>query len=181
MPHSTCDHRTLSPSGPPDGVCRRSLVGFASRSSLLATSPSENARSWWCRRSCFLLAAVGGVQPPGSWYPSTIIRLQGFSSHIPAVIPRWWSSRRMATSLAVGRSKPGCSLPPALSFKDVHHPCWGGGCAELGPRLRVGSGPLLPSVFGGEGVRQLCGGGELRVRGAGRLWRRQLPHVWLPA
>jgi hypothetical protein len=83
--------------------------------------------------------------------PSTIIRLQGFSSCSPAAVPRRWSSRRMTTSLVVGRSKPGCGLPPALSFKDVHHPCWGGGCAELGPRLRVGSGPLLPSVFGGEG------------------------------
>jgi hypothetical protein len=57
----------------------------------------------------------------------------------------------MTTSLVVGRSKPGRGLPPTLSFKDVHHPCWGGGCAELGSHLRVGSGPLLPSLFEGEG------------------------------
>jgi hypothetical protein len=38
----------------------------------------------------------------------------------------------MTTSLVVGRSKPGCSLPPALSFNDVHHPCWGGRRAESG-------------------------------------------------
>jgi hypothetical protein len=25
------------------------------------------------------------------------------------------------------RSEPGCGLPPTLSFKDVHHPRWGGG------------------------------------------------------
>jgi hypothetical protein len=31
----------------------------------------------------------------------------------------------------VERSEPGCSLPPALSFKDVHHPRWGGRRAEL--------------------------------------------------
>ena len=31
----------------------------------------------------------------------------------------------MTTSLWVGRSKPGCDLGSALSFKDVHHPCWG--------------------------------------------------------
>jgi hypothetical protein len=73
----------------------------------------------------------------------------------------------MTTSLVVGRSKPGCGLPPALSFKDVHHLCWGGGCAELGPRLHVGSGLLLPLVFGEKGVHYSCGGGELRVRGAG--------------
>jgi hypothetical protein len=30
----------------------------------------------------------------------------------------------------VGRSEPGCDLSPALSFKDLHHPCWGGGQAE---------------------------------------------------
>jgi hypothetical protein len=151
MPRSSCDHHTLSPSEPPDGVHRCSLEGSTSRSSLPATSRSESTRSWWCRRSCLLLAAVGGVQPHGSRHPSTIIRLQGFSSCSPAVVPRRWSSRRMTTSLVVGRSKPGCGLPPALSFKDVHHPCWGGGCAELGPHLRVGSSPLLPSVFGGEG------------------------------
>jgi hypothetical protein len=33
----------------------------------------------------------------------------------------------VTTSSMVGRSKPGCGLRPALSFKDLHHPCWGGG------------------------------------------------------
>jgi hypothetical protein len=150
MPCSSCDHRALSPSGPPNGVGRCSLEGSASRPSLPVTSPSESVRSWWCRRSCLLPSAVGGVQPHGGWYPSTI-RLQGFSSCSPAAVPRRRSPRRMTTSLVVGRSKPGCDLPPAPSFKDVHHSCWGGGCAELGPHLCAGSGPLLPSVFGGEG------------------------------
>jgi hypothetical protein len=151
MPRSSCDHHVLSPSGPPDGVRGCSLEGSVSRLSLPATSPSGSARLWRCRRSCLLLAAVGGVQPHGSWHPSAIIQLQGFSSCSPATVPHRWSSRRMTTSLVVGRSKPGCDLPPALNFKDVHHPCWGGGCAELGPHLRVSSGPLLPLVFGGEG------------------------------
>jgi hypothetical protein len=133
MPRSSCDHRALSPPGPPDGVRRCSLEGSASRPSLPATSPLESVHSWWRRRSCLLPTAVGGVQPHGSWHPSTTIWLQGFSSYSPAAVPRQWSSRRMTTSLVVGRSKPGCSLPPALRFKDVHHPCWGGGCAELGP------------------------------------------------
>jgi hypothetical protein len=61
MPCSSCDHRASSPSGPPDGVRLCSLEGSASRSSLLATSPSESVRSWWCRRSCLLPSAVGGV------------------------------------------------------------------------------------------------------------------------
>jgi hypothetical protein len=127
MPRSSCDHRTLSPSGPPDGVHRCSLEGSASRSSLPATSPSESVCLWWCCRSCLLPTAIGGVQPYGGWHPFTTIRLQGFSSRSLAAVPRQWSSRRMTTSFVVGRSKPGCGLPPALSFKDVHHPCWGGG------------------------------------------------------
>jgi hypothetical protein len=39
----------------------------------------------------------------------------------------------VTTSSMVGRSKPGCGLCPSLSFKDFHHQCWGGECAELGP------------------------------------------------
>jgi hypothetical protein len=154
MPRSSCNHRALSPSGPPDGVRRCSLEGSASRSSLPATSPSESMRSWWCRRSCLLPSAVGEVQPHGGWHPSTTIQLQGFSSCSPAAVHRRWLSRRMTTSLVVGRSKSGCGLPPVPSFKDVHHPCWGGGCVELGPHLCAGSDPLLPLVFGGE-VRSL--------------------------
>jgi hypothetical protein len=111
MPRSSCDHHALSPSGPPDGVRRCSLEGSALRSSLPTTSPSESARSWWCQRSCLLLAAVAGVQPHGSWHPSTIIQLQGFSSRNPVATSGRWSSTRMTTSLVVERSEPGCSLP----------------------------------------------------------------------
>jgi hypothetical protein len=164
MPRSSCDHRTLSPFEPPDGVRRCFLEGSASRSSLPVTLPSESVRSWWwCHRSCLLPAAVGGVQPHGGWHPSTTIRLQGFSSRSSAAVPRWWSSRRMTTSLVVGRSKPGCGLPPALSFKDVHHPCWGGGCAELGPASAWAAARFFPQCSGEKGV---C-----------RLWRCQLPRV----
>jgi hypothetical protein len=122
MPRSSCDHCALSPSGPPDGVRRCSLEGSASRSSLPATSPSGSTRSWWCRRSCLLLAAVGGVQPHGSWHPSIIIRLQGFSSCSLAAISHQWSSRGMTTSLVVGRSKPGCGplLPSASRMFIIH-------------------------------------------------------------
>jgi hypothetical protein len=167
MPRFSCNHRALSPSGPPDGVRQCSLEGSASRSSLPATSPSESVRSWWCRRSCLLPAAVGGVQPHGGWHPFTSIRLQGFSSRSPAVVPRQWSSRRMTTSLAVGRSKPDCGLPPALSFKDVNHPCWGGGCVELGPTSVWVAARFFPQCSGEKGVRYSCGGGKLWVRGAG--------------
>jgi hypothetical protein len=80
----------------------------------------------------------------------------------------------------VGRSKPGCGLPPALSFKDVHHPRWGGGRAKSGLRLLHGLAACFFLQHSGEkGVCQPCEGGELRLRGPGRLRRRQLPRVWL--
>jgi hypothetical protein len=139
MPRLSCDHRALSPSGPPDGVRWCSLEGSASRSSLPATSPSESVRSWWCRRSCLLPAVVGGVQPHGGWHPSTTIRLQGFSSRSPAAVPHRRSPRRMTTSLVAGRSMPGCGLSPTLSFKDVHHLRCGGRRVELGPYPPFGS------------------------------------------
>jgi hypothetical protein len=170
MPRSSCDHHALSPFGPPDGVHRCSLEGSASRPSLPATSPSEGVHSWWCHRSCLLSAAVGGVQPHGSWHPSTTIWLQGFSSCSLAAVPRRWSPRRMTTSLVVGRSKPGCDLSPTLSIKDVHHPRWGG------RRVEPGSYPPYGSVthfflqhLEGKGVHQSCGRGGPWPHGAGRL------------
>jgi hypothetical protein len=57
--------------------------------------------------------------------------------------------------LMVGRSKLGCDLCPALSFKDLHHPCWGGGRAEpelylpYGPAFAWAGVPLLPPASGG--------------------------------
>jgi hypothetical protein len=88
---------------------------------------------------------VGGTQLRGSWYLSAIIRLQGFSSASPAVPLRRWSPETVTTIPWVGRSKSGCDLGPTLSFKDVHHPYWGGGRAE--PELYLPRGfvgrPLL--------------------------------------
>jgi hypothetical protein len=51
--------------------------------------------------------------------------------------------------LMVGRSKPGCGLCPALSFKDLHHPCWGGERGEAGPAFAWAGVPLLPPASGG--------------------------------
>jgi hypothetical protein len=79
-----------------------------------------------------------------------------------------------------GEKQAGHGLPPALSFKDVHHPRWGGGRAESGLRLSRGLAVRFFLQHSGEkGVCQPCEGGELQLRGAGRLRRRQLPRVWL--
>ena len=37
-----------------------------------------------------------------------------------------------------GEKQVGLRLPPSLSFKDVHHPRWGGGEPSRGPTLCVG-------------------------------------------
>jgi hypothetical protein len=69
-----------------------------------------------------------------------------------------------------GEKRAGLRPPPALSFKDVHHPRWGGRRAELGSCLPHG---LVTRFFlqhlEEKGVHQPCGGGELRLCGAGRL------------
>ena len=128
-------HRALPPSEPPDGE----------------------------RPRCFHLAVVGGTQLRGSWYLSAIVRLQGFSSCSPAAPLRRWSPKTVTTSLMVGRSKPGCGLCPALSFKDLHHPCWGGERGEPGLYLPRGSaGHLFFQLLVVETILQLCGGDVLQ-------------------
>jgi hypothetical protein len=49
----------------------------------------------------------------------------------------------VTTSLMVGRSELGCDLSPALSFKDLHHPCWGGERGEPELYLPHGSADHL--------------------------------------
>jgi hypothetical protein len=106
---------------------------------------------------------VGGTQLRGSWYLSAIVRLQGFSSHGPAASPRRWSPESVTPSPWMGRSKPRCDLGPALSFKDVHHPCWGGERGEPGLYLSHGSaGHLLFQLLVVETILQLCGGDVLQ-------------------
>jgi hypothetical protein len=100
------------------------------------------------RPRCLRLV-VGGAQPRGGWYLSAIARLQGFSSGSPAASPHQWSPETVTTSSMVGRSKLGCGLCPALSFKVLHHPCWGGGRGEPGPTFAWAGVPLLPPASGG--------------------------------
>jgi hypothetical protein len=114
-------YRVLPPSEPPDG-----------------------------ERSCrFCLAVVGGTQLRGSWYLSAIARLQGFSSGSPAASPHRWSPKTVTTSSMVGRSELGCDLSPALSFKDLHHPCWGRERGESGPAFAWTGVPSLSASRGG--------------------------------
>jgi hypothetical protein len=132
-------HHTLPPSEPPDGE----------------------------RPRFFRLVVVGGTQLRGSWYLSAIARLQGFSSGSLAASPRRWSPKTVTTSLMVGRSEPGCGLCPALSFKDLHHPYWGGGRAEPELYLPRGFvGHLLPQHSGERALTGLAEGADSDNAGA---------------
>jgi hypothetical protein len=144
-------HRALPPSEPPDGE----------------------------RPCCFRLTVVAGAQLHGSWYLSAIARLQGFSSGSPTASPHPWSPKTVTTSSMVGRSKPGYGLCPALSFKDLHHPCWGGGRAEPELYLPHGSvGHLLLQHSGERALTGLAEGADFDNAGPIGRKRHQLQHAW---
>jgi hypothetical protein len=86
----------------------------------------------------------------------------------------------MTTSSMVGRSKPGCGLCPALSFKDLHHPCCGGGRAE--PGFYLPHGPATRFFLRHPGERALTGlaeGANFDNTGPVGRKRRQLQRAWL--
>jgi hypothetical protein len=144
-------HRVFPPSKPPDGG-----------------------------RPRFFRLVVGGTQLHGSWYLSAIVRLQGFSSISSAASPRRWSPKTVTTSSMVGRREPDCDLGPALSFKDLHHPGWGGGRAEPELYLPRGSaGHLLPQHSRERALTSLAGGSDFDNAGLVGGERRQLQRVGL--
>jgi hypothetical protein len=143
-----------------------------------ALPPSELPDGERSRR--FRLVVVRGTQLRGSWYLSAIVRLQGFSSGSPAASPRRWSPKTVTTSSMVGRSEPGCDLGPALSFKDLHHPGWGGGRAEPELYLPRGFvGHLLPQHSRERALTGLAGGSDFDNAGLVGGERRQLQRVGL--
>jgi hypothetical protein len=86
----------------------------------------------------------------------------------------------VTTSSMVGRSKPGCGLCPALSFKDLHHPCWGGGRGEPGFYLPHGpAGRLFLRHSGERALTGLAEGANFDNTGSVDRKRRQLQRAWL--
>jgi hypothetical protein len=86
----------------------------------------------------------------------------------------------VTSSLWAGRSKPGCDLGPTLSFKDVHHPCWGGGLAE--PELYLPRGFVSQPPLQHSRERALTGpvsGADFDNAGLVDGGCRQLQHVGL--
>jgi hypothetical protein len=118
------------------------------------------------------------------WRNATSWKLVPFShcsaSGSPAASPRRWSPKTVTTSSMVGRSEPGCGLCPALSFKDLHHPCWGGGRAE--PELYLPHGFVGHPLLQHSGERVLTGlaeGADSDNAGLVGRERRQLQRVGL--
>jgi hypothetical protein len=64
-----------------------------------------------------------------------------------------------------GEKRAGLRPLPLPQLQGCSSSVLGRGVRRVGARLRAGSGPLLPSVIGGKGVR--------------RPWHWQLPRVWL--
>jgi hypothetical protein len=85
----------------------------------------------------------------------------------------------VTTSSIVRRSKPGCDLCPALSFKDLHHPCWGGGKLSRSSTLPYGpAGHLLLQQLGERTLTDLAEGADFDNAGPIGRKRRQLQHAW---
>jgi hypothetical protein len=79
-----------------------------------------------------------------------------------------------------GRSEPGCDLGPALSFKDDHHPGWGGGQAESELYLLCGFvGQPLPQHSRERALSGPAGGSNFDNAGLVDGGRRQLQRVGL--
>jgi hypothetical protein len=115
------------------------------------------------------------------WRGATTWELSSFHHHLASRIFITQPGRNLRPVVILkddyqpcgGEKRAGLRPPPTLSFKDVHHPCWGGGRAEWELRLPCGLAVRFFLQHSGEkGVRRLCGGGELRIREAGRLWCR---------
>jgi hypothetical protein len=114
----------------------------------------------------------------GTFQPS--FGFKDFHQGSPAASPRRWSPKTVTTSSMVGRSEPGCGLCPSLSFKDVHHPGWGGGRTKPELYLLRGfMGHLLLRHSGERALTGLVGGSDFDNAGLVGGERRQLQRVGL--
>jgi hypothetical protein len=146
----------------PWAIAMPSHSPHASRSSTFR-APGWGAPAFPSSCCCWRSATSRGLAPFSHRSTSRIFIVR------PDCIPHQWSSRMMTISSVVGRSEPGCGLCPALSFKDLHHPCCGGGQAE--PGFYLPHGPATRFFLrrsGQRGILQLCGGGVLQPCGGRR-------------
>jgi hypothetical protein len=112
------------------------------------------------------------VLPPCRWRNATSRKLVPFShrsasrifirrpGHIPSPVVTQDGDHQPQ-----GGEKPGCGLCHSLSFKDVHHQCWGGECAELGSVSARAAARSFPQRSGGRAFA-VRGAGSCRVSGS---------------
>jgi hypothetical protein len=113
------------------------------------------------------------VLPPCRWRNATSWKLVPFShrsaSRIfirqPGRIPSPVVTQDGDHQLLGGEKQAGLRPLPLPQLQGCSSSVLGRGVRRVGVGLRAGSGPLLPSVIRGKGVR--------------RSWRWQLPRVWL--
>jgi hypothetical protein len=107
------------------------------------------------------------------WRNTTSRKLVPFSHHSasrifirqPGCIPSPVVTQDGDHQFQGGEKQAGLRPLPLPQLQGCSSSVLGRGVRRVGACLRVGSGPLLPSVIGGKGVR--------------RSWRWQLPRVWL--
>jgi hypothetical protein len=114
------------------------------------------------------------VLPPcRRWRNATSRKLVPFSHHSaskifirqPGRIPSPVVTQDGDHQFEGGEKKAGLRPSPLPQLQGCSSSVLGRGVHRVGACLRAGSGPLLPLVIGGKGVR--------------RSWRWQLPRVWL--
>jgi hypothetical protein len=101
------------------------------------------------------------VLPPCRWRNATSRKLVSFSHRSASRI----FIRQPGRIPSPVVTQDGDGLCPSLSFKDVHHQCWGGECAELGPVSARAAARSFPQRSGGRAFA-VCGAGSCRVSGS---------------
>jgi hypothetical protein len=107
------------------------------------------------------------------WRNATSRKLEPFSHRLasrifirqPGCIPSPVVTQDGDHQFDGGVKQVGLRPPPRPQLQGCSSSVLGRGVRRVGACLRAGSGPLLPSVIEGKGVR--------------RSWRWQLPRVWL--
>jgi hypothetical protein len=157
-------------------------VAFKKRSaSWVVAMPSHFPHA--SRPSAFRAPGWGAPAPPCSccrWRSAALWRSAPFShrsaSRIFVVQP---GCVLPPMGSLVERSGPGCGLCPALSFKDLRHPCWGGGRAESELYLPYGpTGHLLLQPSWERALTGLAEGADFDNAWPSGHKRCQLQHTW---
>jgi hypothetical protein len=136
---------------------------MSSRSPYASRLPTFRAPGW----------GTLAVLPPCRWRNATSRKLVPFSHRLasrifisqPGRIPSPVVTQDGDHQLLGGEKQAGLRPLPSLSFKDVHHQCWGGECAELESVSARATARSFPQRSGGRAFA-VRGAGSCRVSGS---------------